>query len=213
MTDFILHTLETAPGASKHRLARSQWQLGFIPNLFAVQAEAPALLEGYQTLSAIFARSSLTPTEREVVLLTASYENDCSYCIAHHSAIAKRHNVPKKLVLALREGQPLPDLKLEALRDLHARRRSGPWSGGQTQDPRCPSRRSRTATDLGGDPRRGAYGNEQLHQPFRANAARRPAQRLRLGPGEAGAPSFRLSGPERSQAGGTRTGPVVKRRL
>ena len=72
MTDFILHTLETAPGASKHRLARSQWQLGFIPNLFAVQAEAPALLEGYQTLSAIFARSSLTPTEREVVLLIAS---------------------------------------------------------------------------------------------------------------------------------------------
>jgi uncharacterized peroxidase-related enzyme len=117
MTGFVLHTAENAPEASKHRLARSHRQLGFVPNLFAVQAEAPALLEGFQTLSAIFARSSLTPIEREVVLLTASYENECSYCIAHHSAIAEQRNAPEELVLALREGQPLPDPKLEALRD------------------------------------------------------------------------------------------------
>ena len=49
MTDFPIHTTETAPEASRARLQGAQDALGFIPNLYATMAEAPAVLEGYQT--------------------------------------------------------------------------------------------------------------------------------------------------------------------
>jgi len=56
MTDFPIHTTETAPEASRARLQGAQDALGFIPNLYATMAEAPAVLEGYQTLADILQR-------------------------------------------------------------------------------------------------------------------------------------------------------------
>ncbi|MGY0562605.1 MAG: carboxymuconolactone decarboxylase family protein, partial [Paraglaciecola chathamensis] len=50
MTDFTLHTVETAPEKSKPILEQSQKTNGMLPNLHAVMAEAPGLLEGYQVL-------------------------------------------------------------------------------------------------------------------------------------------------------------------
>ncbi|HSP14727.1 MAG TPA: hypothetical protein VLV78_08245 [Thermoanaerobaculia bacterium] len=43
MTQDPIHTLETA--SSAHRLEQVRKKLGFIPNLYAVLAEAPAALE------------------------------------------------------------------------------------------------------------------------------------------------------------------------
>ena len=48
MSDFTLHTKESAPEAAKPLLDNSQAAFGMIPNLHAVMAEAPTLLEGYQ---------------------------------------------------------------------------------------------------------------------------------------------------------------------
>lgn len=115
MTEFTLHNVESAPEASKERLATAKTQLGFIPNLWAIQAEAPALLEGYQALGAIFDKSSLTPTERQIVLITASFENECTYCVAAHTGIAKSQKVPEDVIEAVRNGSPIGDPKLEAL--------------------------------------------------------------------------------------------------
>ena len=50
MSDFTLHTKESAPEAAKPLLDNSQVAFGMIPNLHAVMAEAPTLLEGYQVL-------------------------------------------------------------------------------------------------------------------------------------------------------------------
>jgi hypothetical protein len=50
MTDFTLHTKESAPEASKSLLDNSEKAFGMVPNLHAVMAEAPTLLEGYQVL-------------------------------------------------------------------------------------------------------------------------------------------------------------------
>jgi AhpD family alkylhydroperoxidase len=79
-------------------------------------AEAPALLKAYRSLSALFEETSLSPAERQVVLLTTSYENDCDYCIAAHSVIAAMQKVPDDVVQAIRDGKPITDRKLEALR-------------------------------------------------------------------------------------------------
>ena len=84
-------------------------------------AEAPALLEGYQTLAGIFDKSDLNATERQVVLMTNNVLNGCSYCMAAHTTIAKGQKVPDDVITALRDGTPIADTKLEALRQFAAK--------------------------------------------------------------------------------------------
>ncbi len=116
MTGFPTHTLESAPATAKPILEGAQKALGFVPNLYATMAEAPALLEAYTTIGGIFDKSDLSATERQVILLTVSFENDCSYCVAAHTTIAGMQKVEADVVTALRDGIALADPKLEALR-------------------------------------------------------------------------------------------------
>ena len=116
MTDFPIHTVETAPAAAKPRLEATQNALGFVPNLFAAMAEAPALLEGYQTISDIFDKTNLSATERQIVLMTNNYVNGCDYCMAAHTTISQGQGVPEDVIEALRNDTPIADPKLEALR-------------------------------------------------------------------------------------------------
>lgn len=113
---YPVNTIETAPEAAKSALTASKKGFGFLPNLLAVMSTAPALLEGYLTLSKIFDGSSLSAAERQVVLLAVSRENDCAYCMAVHTAIAGMQKVPSEAVNAIRDDAAIPDPKLEALR-------------------------------------------------------------------------------------------------
>ena len=116
MTHFTVHTIESAPEKSKATLTQAKKSLGFVPNLYGVLAESPAMLEAYATVGGIFDRStSFTATERQVILLTAIFENECDYCMAAHSTIAGMQRVPDDVVEALRAGKPIADPKLEAL--------------------------------------------------------------------------------------------------
>ena len=112
---FTLHTAQTAPEASRPVLEGAAKAFGFVPNLHAVLAEAPAALEGYSALWDVFARSSLSPAEQQVVYLSANYENACRYCMAGHSVLAKLAGLPAQAIEAVREGRPIEDAKLEAL--------------------------------------------------------------------------------------------------
>lgn len=113
---YTIHTVETAPEAAKEALAAAGKGFGFVPNLLAVMAEVPALLTAYRTLIGLFDQTSLNASERQVVLLTASYENRCEYCVAAHSMIAKMQKVPDAVVAAIRDGRLIADSKLQALR-------------------------------------------------------------------------------------------------
>lgn len=113
---YTVHTIESAPAAAKEILTGAKNGLGFVPNLFAIMAEAPTLLKAYTALSGIFDETSLGATERQIVLLTASYENDCSYCVAAHSVISGMQKVSTDVVNAIRAGRPIADKKLESLR-------------------------------------------------------------------------------------------------
>jgi len=113
---YPVHTIDTAPDAAKETLAAVAKGYGFLPNLLAVMAEAPALLKSYTTLSRFFDETSFSAAERQVVLLTVSSENDFSYCVAAHSVIAGMQKVPEAAVQAIRAGRPIPDDRLEALR-------------------------------------------------------------------------------------------------
>ena len=116
MIHYPVHTAESAPPASARQLESIQKNLGFIPNLAGVLAEAPAALESYFSLGALFDKTSLSRTERQVVLLAVSRQNRCEYCMAAHTVIARMQSVPDSVVEAIRNGGRIEDAKLEALR-------------------------------------------------------------------------------------------------
>ena len=115
-TLFAPLTIATAPEASRPMLEKVKKSLGFIPNLMAVFANNPTVLDGYLALGAVFEKGSFTAVERQIILLAASLENNCNYCAAAHSQIAKSLlNTPAEVVAAVRQGAPVPDAKLNAL--------------------------------------------------------------------------------------------------
>ena len=116
MTEFTLHTQDTAPEASKPLVANAQSAFGFLPNLLSGMAEAPALLEGYMTLAGIFNKANLSETERQIILMTNNRLNGCTYCMAAHTTISHGARVPADVIEALRKGSAIADPRLEALR-------------------------------------------------------------------------------------------------
>ncbi|MBI4907250.1 MAG: carboxymuconolactone decarboxylase family protein [Acidobacteria bacterium] len=106
-----------APEVAREVLGQAKKNYGFIPNLLGNMAHAPALLKAYLSVGALFDQTSLSPTERQVVLLTVSAQNGCEYCVAAHTAIAGMQKVPQDVVQAIRTNEPIADGKLETLRD------------------------------------------------------------------------------------------------
>ena len=109
-------TVASAPAASKPILEGVQKAFGFIPNLMATFANSPEMLKGYLALDAEYNKTSFTPQQRNLALLAASLENECGYCIAAHSTIAKVvQKVPSEIVAAIRAGESTGDKKTDAL--------------------------------------------------------------------------------------------------
>lgn len=107
----------TAEGQQKQVLDSALKQTGFIPNMYANMANAPAVLSTYLHGYGLFrGESGFAPAEQEVVFLAVSQANGCTYCAAAHSMIAdKVSGVPAAVLSAIREGQAIPDAKLAAL--------------------------------------------------------------------------------------------------
>lgn len=113
-----IHTIETAPEKSKPLLEKSKSAYGYIPNLHAALAEAPGLLEAYQTLHELFTNSSFDKDELTVVWQTINVEHECHYCVPAHTAIAKMMKVDDAISDALRNGTKLPTERLQVLHEM-----------------------------------------------------------------------------------------------
>jgi len=112
---FIAHTPESAPVAARGDLRAAEKALGFLPNLLGVLAEAPIALKAYMELTGLLERASLSPVEQQLMMLSASHENGCEYCMAAHGSVARTVGMPQPVLTALRSGSAIPDSKLEAL--------------------------------------------------------------------------------------------------
>ena len=115
MNEFKIHTTESAPPPAGELLGKVGDSLGFIPNVFAVIAGSAPALQAFVDLNHQFSQSSLTPTERELVQIATSVENQCQYCVAGHTAFANMQDVSNDVVTAARNGGPIPDARLDAL--------------------------------------------------------------------------------------------------
>lgn len=115
MSQFQVHTLDSAPADSTASLRALEQGLGFVPNLAATMAESPTLISGFVNLRKTLARGELSGVEREIVALAVSLENDCDYCMAAHSTFALMQKGDAEAVSAAREAREPEDPKLGAL--------------------------------------------------------------------------------------------------
>lgn len=118
MSHFKIHTIESAPEESKPLLEASLKANGVVPGLHGVLAESPGLLKGYQELHKLFQNSSFDAEELTVVWQTINVEHECHYCVPAHTGIANAMKVDPALTEALRNRDPMPTPKLQALQDL-----------------------------------------------------------------------------------------------
>lgn len=109
---------EAADGKARELLDGARAKMGFVPNMYRGMAINPGLLSTYLHGYAHFReQADFTPPEQEVVFLTISEANGCDYCTAAHSMLAvKVSKLSEANTQALRDGKPLDDGKLEALR-------------------------------------------------------------------------------------------------
>jgi len=117
---FELLDSTTAPAVSAEILNGVQAGWGFVPNLHRVLAESPAALEAYATLWGIAEKTSFSAVERNVAYLSIIYENECTYCMAGHTNLSRMAKVDDAVIAAVRDGLPIADAKLEALREFAA---------------------------------------------------------------------------------------------
>jgi uncharacterized peroxidase-related enzyme len=118
MTQYVTHTLETAPAASKPMLEKLKTSVGMIPNLAAAMSESPQLIEGFVTLRGLFqASSSFSLAEREMIALVNAVENGCSYCTAIHSTFALHAGVTQDTVDVIRARKLPSEPRARALLD------------------------------------------------------------------------------------------------
>ncbi|WP_165371647.1 carboxymuconolactone decarboxylase family protein [Pseudolysobacter antarcticus] len=116
MSHFIVHSLDTAPPDSRALLERSKKEWGFIPTLHGILAESAPVLHAYQSLFALGQKSGFTPAEQQVVYLTVSAFHECEYCVAGHTYLARAAKLDEQAIASLRNGTPIADAKLDALR-------------------------------------------------------------------------------------------------
>lgn len=107
-------SLEQAPEASQATLTAVKGKYGFVPNLLAGLAHAPAALHGYLALADLVAKTSLSPAEQQTVALAVSTENGCGYCVAAHSVLAGQV-LSASQIAALRSGEPTGAPRIDAL--------------------------------------------------------------------------------------------------
>jgi len=117
-TNLSLRNSEDPNPAVSAPLKAAQAGMGMVPNMYAAMVNLPALLDTYNHGYAKFrAEAGFTPVEQEVVFLAISRFNGCHYCVAAHSFVGDMMSkVPTEVTDAIRDGHPVPDAKLEALR-------------------------------------------------------------------------------------------------
>src|SRR5215468_2458072 len=115
MTTFPVHTIDSAPEASKPALQQLQSAFGMIPNLLGAMSTSPVLINSLVGLFGKVHGGSFTEAQVQIVLLTDAVTNASSWAVALHTTLALREGIDPADVQAIREGRLPKDGKLAAL--------------------------------------------------------------------------------------------------
>ena len=92
-------------GKTKEHLEQIQKKYHRVPNMHAIMANAPAVLDAYLALNAALTHTSLDAVLRERIALTVASANSCDYCLAAHTAGAKALKIDDAEIAHAREAQ------------------------------------------------------------------------------------------------------------
>ena len=100
---------------SQSILETVQSKMGKIPNLYAtIGYSSSALKAMLDTEASLSTDSSFSAKEREAINLIVSQVNNCDYCLAAHTMIAKMRGYSEEDTIAIRKAQ-YHDVKLNAV--------------------------------------------------------------------------------------------------
>ncbi|HVI47299.1 MAG TPA: carboxymuconolactone decarboxylase family protein [Chitinophaga sp.] len=89
-------TREDAPAAATRVMDQLTRSLGRVPNMYAVMANSPAVLEAYTSFSNSLRKGSIgAPLEESIAIGAAAY-NNCEYCLSAHSYLGARNGLSGK---------------------------------------------------------------------------------------------------------------------
>lgn len=92
-------------------------QLGIVPNLYATIGYSSEALEAFLNFSGSAGKGSFTGKEIEAIKLAVSEANECKYCLAAHTALAKNQGFTQEETLELR-ATSIQDERLQAITTL-----------------------------------------------------------------------------------------------
>ena len=115
MTNFPVHTIESAPERSKPALKQLQSAFGMIPNIAGAMATSPVLINSLVGLFGNVHGGSFTEAQVQTVLLTDAVTNASTWAVAFHTALALKEGIDPADVQAIRAGRLPTDSKLAAL--------------------------------------------------------------------------------------------------
>ena len=118
MERFPVHTIDSAPEASKSALRDVQARFGMIPNLAGAMATSPVLVQSFIGIFDKVHGGNFTEAQIQTVLLTDAVTNGCAWAVALHTALALKAGVDPADVEAMRAGRSPSDRKLGALSTL-----------------------------------------------------------------------------------------------
>jgi uncharacterized peroxidase-related enzyme len=119
MTDYPIHTVDTAPDDTRQPLTVLRQAFGFVPNGAGVMANSSALLNSFFSAFGHFrGGGTFTPAERQVLLLSNAVANDCAWAVAFHSLEALADGVTPAAVNAVRRRELPADPRFAALSTL-----------------------------------------------------------------------------------------------
>ena len=115
MTNFPVHTIESAPERSKPGLKQLQAAFGMIPNIAGAMATSPVLINSLVGVFGNVHGGNFTEAQIQTVLLTDAVTNASTWAVAFHTALALKEGIDPADVQAIRAGRLPTDSKLAAL--------------------------------------------------------------------------------------------------
>ncbi|WP_417595847.1 peroxidase-related enzyme [Oceanospirillum sp.] len=88
----VPETIDHLPDDLKERILAVQEKAGFVPNVFLMLAHRPLEARAFFDYhDALMERESdtLTPSEKEMIVVATSSRNQCLYCVVAHGAILR----------------------------------------------------------------------------------------------------------------------------
>lgn len=115
MTRVPVHTVGSAPEASRDNLKSLEARFGKVLNIHGAMAHSPLVLDAYAALQhSIAEHGTLDGRAREAIALTVAAVDQCSYCQAAHTAGGKAAGLTDAETIDARRGTST-DPKLQAL--------------------------------------------------------------------------------------------------